>query len=400
MSVQERTGLKISQRLLQLQESATIAVSNRAAELRRAGVDVVSLGAGEPDFPTPAHIRKHALDCIEAGETKYAKPASGVPEAKAAAAEKFRRENSLEYPASRILVTVGGKEGLWLAFATVLDPGDEVIIPAPYWVSYPEQVKIAGGVPVFVSADVDADFKITPQQLRDALTPRTAAFIFNSPSNPSGAVYSPEETDALAEVLAERDDVVVISDEIYDRLLYGGRTYRSFAATSSHAYERTLTFNSMSKSYAMTGWRIGYVAGPQELIRNMGKLQSQTTSGAATFTMHAMAAALTGDQDCVEEMRSEFERRASYLHARLNSLPGVVCPEPAGAFYVFPDVSATYSRLGVSGSVEWTTRLLSEAHLAVVPGAAFGLDTCVRLSFATSMEVIQEGLDRLERFLG
>jgi aspartate aminotransferase len=204
----------------------------------------------------------------------------------------------------------------------------------------------------------------------------------------------------LAEVLAERDDVAIISDEIYDRLLYGGRTYKSFAATSPHAYERTLTFNSMSKSYSMTGWRIGYVAGTQDVIRNMGKLQSQTTSGAATFTMHAMAAALTGSQDCVEEMRSEFEQRAKVLHGRLNAIPGVVCPEPAGAFYVFPDVSATYSRLGVSGSVEWTTRLLGEAHLAVVPGAAFGLDNCVRLSFATGMEVIQKGLDRLERFLG
>jgi aspartate aminotransferase len=382
-----------------LAESGTIAVSNKVAALRAEGVDVISLGAGEPDFDTPDHIKQAADDALGRGETKYAKPASGVPELKQAVCNKLARENGLTYTPDQVIASVGGKEGLYLAFATLLDPGDEVIIPAPYWVSYPEQVKLCGGVPVIVNAGADQDFKITPQQLSDALTDRTRVFVFNSPSNPTGAAYSPEETEALVEVLADTD-VITFSDEMYDRLLYGGRTFKSFGAVSDHAYDHTITFNAGSKTYSMTGWRVGYAAGPVELIKGMAKLQSQTTSGAATFTMHAMAAALTGNQDCVEEMRSEFERRSKVLHARLNAIPGVVCPEPAGAFYVFPDVSATYSRLGVSGSVEWTTRLLGEAHLAVVPGAAFGLDSCVRLSFATGMDVIEEGLDRLERFLG
>ncbi len=392
--------MKISQRVQNLEESATLAVAAKAARMRAEGIDVVSFGAGEPDFDTPEHIKQAAARALEAGETKYAKPASGVPELKQAIADKLRRENSLDYDPTQILAAVGGKEALWLAFATLLDPGDEVVIPAPYWVSYPEQVKLVEGVPVIVQAGVENDFKITPGQLAAALTPRTRAFVFNSPSNPTGSAYTPAEVDALAAVLADRGDVVVISDEMYDRLLFGGRAYKSYAAVSKQAYERTLTFNAGSKTYSMTGWRIGYVAGPAELIANMAKLQSQTTSGAATFTMHALAAALAGDQACVETMRAEFERRAEYLQKRLNGMPGVVCPEAAGAFYAFPDVSGTYQRLGVSGSMQWATRLLDEAHVAVVPGEAFGADNCVRLSFATSMANLEEGMDRLAKLLG
>jgi len=391
--------VKVSQRVQNLEESATIAVGNKAAKMRAAGADVVIMGAGEPDFDTPAHIKAAALKALEAGETKYAKPASGIPALKQAVARKLQRENGLTYdPASQTLVTVGGKEALWLAFATVLDPGDEVIIPAPYWVSYPEQVKLCGGVPVIANASTQNDFKLTPAQLAAAVTPRTRALVFNSPSNPTGSAYSPAETDALAAVLEGRD-ILVFSDEIYDRLLFGGRAYKSWAAHSPHAYAHTLTFNAGSKTYAMTGWRIGYVAGPAELIAGMGKLQSQTTSGAATFTMHALAAALDGDQQCVEDMRAEFERRARHLHARLNDLPGVDCPEPMGAFYAFPDVSATFGKLGVQGSMAFASKLLDEALVAVVPGEAFGADNCVRFSFATSMAQIDKCCDRLEKFL-
>ena len=393
------TKVKISKRLQSLEESATLAVAAKAARLRAEGIDVVSFGAGEPDFDTPEHIKAAASQALEAGETKYAKPASGVPELKQAIADKLRRENNLDYTPAQILVTVGGKEALWLAFATLIDPGDEVVIPAPYWVSYPEQVKLVEGLPVIIDAGVDTDFKITPEQLSSALSPRTRAVVFNSPSNPTGAAYTPAEVQSLATILADRDDIMVISDEIYDRLLFGGRTFKSYATTSQQAYEHTLTFNAGSKTYSMTGWRIGYVAGPTEVITNMAKLQSQTSSGAATFTMHALAAALSDDQSCVETMRAEFESRAVYIQQRLNKLDGVVCPEAAGAFYVFPDVSATYPGLNASGSTQWATRLLDEAHVAVVPGEAFCADNCVRLSFATSMANLEKGADRIESFL-
>ena len=390
--------MRISQRVQDLAESGTIAVSNKVAALRAQGVDVISLGAGEPDFDTPDHIKQAADAALGRGETKYAKPASGVPELKQAVCNKLARENGLTYTPDQVIASVGGKEGLYLAFATLLDPGDEVIIPAPYWVSYPEQVKLCGGVPVIVNAGADQDFKITPQQLRDALTDRTRVFVFNSPSNPTGAAYSPEETEALVEVLADTD-VITFSDEMYDRLLYGGRTFKSFGEVSDHAYSHTVTFNAGSKTYSMTGWRVGYAAGPVEIIKGMAKLQSQTTSGAATFTMHALAAALDGDQACVEMMRSEFERRGQFVSDALNRMEGVICPEPGGAFYVFPDVSDTYEQIGVSGSTEWANRLLEDAHVGVVPGSDFGDDNCVRLSFATSMENLEESLRRMEAFL-
>ena len=390
--------MKVSQRIQDLAESGTIAVSNKVAALRAEGIDVVSLGAGEPDFDTPDHIKQAASAALDRGETKYAKPASGVAELKSAVIDKLARENNLTYAPDQIIATIGGKEGLYLAFATLLDPGDEVIIPTPYWVSYPEQIKLVGGVPVFIDAGAASGFKITPEQLRAAITPRTRAFVFNSPSNPTGAAYSPEETDALAAVLADTD-VITLSDEMYDRLLFGGQEFKSFAATSTHAYDHTLTFNAGSKTFSMTGWRIGYAGGPVELIKGMSKLQTQTTSGAATFTMHAMAAALNGDQTCVDEMRDAFEGRGRFVSEALNRLEGVVCPAPGGAFYVFPDVSDTFASLGVSGSTAWAGRLLEEAHVGVVPGSDFGNDACVRLSFATSMDTLEEAMRRIEAFL-
>ncbi len=390
--------MKLSERALNLAESATMAVSGRAAQLRREGKDIVSFGAGEPDFDTPDHIKQAAIDALNGGATKYATPSSGIIPLKEAVAAKLARENALDYAPSQVIVTVGGKEALYLAFATLLDEGDEVIIPAPYWVSYPEQAALCGGVPVHVLGDVDNSFKITPAQLESAITPRTKAFVFNSPSNPGGFLYTPAEVDALAAVL-EGKDIVVFSDEMYDRIIFGDASFKSYATASAHAYDHTITFNAGSKTYAMTGWRVGYAAGPADIIKGMAKIQTQTTSGTFTFGQHGLVAALNGDQACVEEMRQEFESRAEHIHARLNALEGVTCPRPAGAFYVFPDVSGTFAKLGVSGSIEFAQRLLEDSHVAVVPGEAFGVDSGVRLSFATSMEMIDKGLDSLEKFL-
>ncbi len=390
--------MKLSERVLNLAESATMAVSGRAAQLRREGKDIVSFGAGEPDFDTPDHIKQAAIDALNGGATKYATPSSGIIPLKEAVAAKLARENALDYAPSQVIVTVGGKEALYLAFATLLDEGDEVIIPAPYWVSYPEQAALCGGVPVHVLGDVDNSFKITPAQLESAITPRTKAFVFNSPSNPGGFLYTPAEVDALAAVL-EGKDIVVFSDEMYDRIIFGDDSFKSYATASAHAYDHTITFNAGSKTYAMTGWRVGYAAGPADIIKGMAKIQTQTTSGTFTFGQHGLVAALNGDQACVEEMRQEFESRAEHIHARLNALEGVTCPRPAGAFYVFPDVSGTFAKLGVSGSIEFAQRLLEDSHVAVVPGEAFGVDSGVRLSFATSMEMIDKGLDSLEKFL-
>ena len=391
--------MKLSDRVLNLAESATMAVSGRAAELRREGKDIVSFGAGEPDFDTPEHIKQAAWEALRGGATKYATPASGILPLKEAIAGKLRRENGLEYEAaSQVIVSVGGKEALYLACAALLDEGDEIIIPAPYWVSYPEQAGLCGGVPVYIPGDIANSFKITPEQLSAAITPKSKIFVFNSPSNPGGFLYTPEEVDALAAVL-DGTDIVVFSDEMYDRIIFGDQTYKSYAAASAHAYEHTITFNAGSKTYAMTGWRVGYAAGPTAIIKSMAKIQSQTTSGTSTFGQHGLVAALNGDQACVEEMRQEFERRAAHIHQRLNALEGVTCPRPTGAFYAFPDVSGTFAKLGVSGSIEFAQRLLEDSFVAVVPGEAFGVDSAVRLSFASSMENIDKGLDRLAEFL-
>jgi len=391
--------LKLSRRASELTESATLAVSAKAAELASRGIDVISFGAGEPDFDTPEHIKDAAWAALRDGQTKYAKPASGILPLKRAVASKLERDNQLTYdPKSQVLVTVGGKEALFLAFSAILDDGDEVILPAPYWVSYPEQIALNGGHSIVVPGVVENSYKITPDQLESAITDQTRAFVFNSPNNPGGFVYEPQEVEALGEVLEGRD-IVVLSDEMYDRILFGNREYRSYATVSDHAREHTITFNAGSKTYSMTGWRIGYAAGPADVIRAMANLQSQTTSGTATFVQHALVAALLGDQSLVETMRGEFEARAAHICRRLNSISGVVCPEPGGAFYVFPDVSQCYSKLGVPGSVEFASRLLEQAHVAVVPGEASGMDDCVRLSFATSMENIDRGVDRISEFL-
>lgn len=391
--------MRLSQRLQQLAESATLAVSAKAAAMQKQGINVVSFGAGEPDFPTPEHVRNACKAALDAGHTGYAKPASGILPAKEAACLKLKRENNLDYKPSQVLITVGGKEALYLASMSLLDPGDEVILPAPYWVSYPEQIKLCGAVPVIIDGDESRSFKLTVDQIAKAITPKTRALIFNSPSNPGGFTYSPEDVAAIAKVVAGKD-IIVFSDEMYDRLIYGNQRFMSFAAASPEAYNQTLTFNAGSKAYSMTGWRVGYVAGPEPIIKAMANLQSQTTSGTATFCQHGLVEALKGDQACVEVMRKEFERRAEYMYQRLNQIKGVHCVQPTGAFYAFPNVSKAFATLGVNNSLDFSAKVLEQAHVALVPGVAFGLDNFVRLSFATSMEKIKEGLDRLEKLLG
>jgi aspartate aminotransferase len=391
--------MRISHRIAQLAESATLAVSAKAALLREQGIDVVSMAAGEPDFDTPDHIKNAAIAAIREGQTKYSKPASGLPAVKRAACDKLKRENGLSYDPSQIIITAGAKNAVQMTFMSVLEPGDEVIIPVPYWVSYPEQVKLAGATPVFVHGDEVHSFELTVGQLEAAITERTRMLVLNSPNNPGGFTYSPHKIQQIAEFL-EKHDLLVLSDEIYDRLTYGGVEHTSIAATGPDAYGKTVTVSGGSKTYAMTGWRIGFAAGPTHIIDAMAKLQTQRTSGAATFTQLALVEALQGDQSCVAAMRAEFERRAAHMHTRLCTMPGVTCVKPTGAFYCFPNVLGAYEPLGVSGSVDFAERLLEEAHVAVVPGIAFGNDAHVRISFANSIEEIDKGLDRIEGFLG
>lgn len=379
-------------------ESATLAVSAKAAQMKAEGIDVVSFGAGEPDFDTPNHIKQAAIAALNSGQTKYPNPASGLNATRKAICERLQKDHGLRYAPQQIIVTSGGKDAVYMAIHALIESGDEVVIPAPYWVSYPEMVQLAGGTSVHIHGPEGNDYKLTPSLLESVLSPRTKMVILNSPSNPSGVTYHPHEVRELAQVLEARD-LCVVSDEIYDRLLYDGQKSLSFAAVGDSTYARTLTVNSASKTYAMTGWRLGYAAGPVELIKAMAKLQSQSTSGAATFGQLAYSAALAGSDEVVEAMRAEFEHRAHYMHDRLVKIPGVRCPRPTGAFYCFPNVSETYGAIGVRGSLEFASRLLEEAHVAVVPGKAFGMDAHIRLSFATSKDKIAEGLDRIESWL-
>lgn len=390
--------MKLARRVIDMAESATLAVSAKAARMKAEGLDVISFGAGEPDFDTPMHIKQAAIDALNTGKTKYPNPASGLMPVRKAICERLAKDHGLKYEPTQVIVTSGGKDAVYLAIHALIEPGDEVIIPAPYWVSYPEMVQLAGGTNVHIHGPEENDYKLTPRLLESALSPRTRMVILNSPSNPSGVTYHPEEIQALASVLQGRD-LCVISDEIYDRLLYGGQKTLSYAAVTDAAYAQTLTMNSASKTYAMTGWRLGYAAGPTDIIKSMAKLQSQSTSGAATFGQIAYAAALSGSDEVVETMRAEFERRGTYMWKRLTGIPGARCPRPTGAFYCFPNVSGTYEGLGVKGSIEFASRLLDEANVAVVPGMAFGMDGHVRLSFATSMDQIAQGLDRIESWM-
>jgi aspartate aminotransferase len=394
--------MKISQRAQSVPPSATIAVTARAKELKAQGVDVVGFGAGEPDFDTPDYIKEAAIKAIREGKTKYT-PAAGIIELRTAIAQKLERDNGLKYAPEQIVVNIGGKHSVYEAMQATLDPGDEVLLPRPYWVTYPEAIKLAGAVTKIVETDKDNSYKITPAQLKQAIGPKTAMLVLNSPSNPGGFMYTPDELRALAKVL-DGTNVTVLSDEIYEKLIYSGSKFISFAALSADAFGRTLTLNGLSKAYSMTGWRLGYTAGPLDVIKAMSRLQDHMTSNPVTFAQHAAIAALgpEGDRE-IERMRVEFEQRGRYMAERLNGIDGVSCAEPAGAFYCFPDVSTHFGRtmgpMKITGSMDFAKALLEQANVALVPGLPFGCDDNVRLSFACSMAQISKGLDRLEKWL-
>jgi aspartate aminotransferase len=394
----------LAERMKVVSESITLAVSAKANALKKAGVDVVGFGAGEPDFDTPAFIKDAAKAALDKGMTKYT-PTPSIVELKQAIAEKFQRENNLPYKPEQVTVGSGGKHCLYMAFMALLNPGDEVIIPAPFWVSYPEQVKLAGGVPKIVHGSETDGFKITPQQLEAAITPKTKVFIINSPSNPAGHMYSPSEQKALAEVIAKHPNVIAFSDEIYEKLVYEGNQFVSFATLHPSLMERTLTFNCHSKSFAMTGWRVGYVGGPKTAIDAMNKLQGQMTSHITSFCQPAAATALSDPRgaESIEQMRKQFEKRGRHMWERLSVLPKVTCVRPQGAFYCFPNIGAYFGKkaaaTAITDAVSFAAALLEQNHVAVVPGNDSGFETHVRLSFATSMEQIDKGIDRIGEFL-
>ena len=388
-------AMGLSRRVLALEESATLAVAERATQMRTKGIDVISFGAGEPDFDTPEHIKKAAVDAIAKGHTKYTS-SSGIMPLRRAIAQKFERDNGLSYRVEQVLVSCGSKHSIYNALQALVDPKDEVIIPAPFWVSYPEMVKSADGKPVIVATDESAGFKMKPAHLKRAITKKSKAVMLCSPCNPTGIVYTPDELKALAEVIDDAG-LWVISDEIYERLVYGKAKHVSIA-TFGDLKERTVVVNGVSKAYAMTGWRIGYMAGPREVIDGAAKLQSQSTSNPTSVSQYAALAAMESGYASTDAMAAEYLKRRDTIVARLRAIPGVTCVSPDGAFYAFPNVSGAY-RAGIKGSGAFASALLEKAHVAVVPGEPFGSDDHVRLSYATSMENIVAGLDRIEQFV-
>ncbi|WP_106754770.1 pyridoxal phosphate-dependent aminotransferase [Pannonibacter carbonis] len=393
----------IADALARVKPSATIAVTNKARELKAAGRDVIGLGAGEPDFDTPENIKAAAIKAITEGKTKYT-AVDGIPELKDAIVAKFKRENGLTYTPAQVTVGTGGKQVLYNALMATVNPGDEVIIPTPYWVSYPDMVELAGGTPVIVEAD-KSTFKITAEALEAAITPKTKWFIFNSPSNPSGAAYSHAELKALTDVLVKHPHVWVMSDDMYEHLTYDGFKFATPAEVEPTLYDRTLTVNGVSKAYAMTGWRIGYAAGPVSLIKAMATIQSQSTSNPSSIAQYAAVEALNGPQDFIPKNNEIFKARRDLVVSMLNQAKGLVCPVPEGAFYVFPSCAGTIGKTAPSGKVietdeDFVTELLETEGVAVVHGSAFGLGPNFRISYATSTEALEEACMRIQRFCG
>lgn len=391
-------SIQINKRIAAVTESTTLALTAKAKQMQAQGINVIGFGAGEPDFDTPKVVRDRAIADINAGVTRYT-PSSGTPELRKAICEKLKRENGVDYSPDQIIASCGAKHTLYNIFLTLLEEGDEVIVPAPYWLTYPEQIHMAGGKMVALPTGVAANYKIAPAQLASAITPRTRAFVLNSPSNPTGMVYTPDEIRDLAAVLEPHPQVAIISDEIYERLVYAGAEHLSIAAVSPAMKERTLLVNGMSKTYAMTGWRMGYCAGPKDFVAAMGNLQSHSTSNPVSFCQSASIVALNETADEVEMMRQSFDERRRLTLDRVRALPGIRCPEPLGAFYVFADVSALYPRAGVKGSMDFSARLLNEAKVVVVPGEPFGDDNSIRLSYAIARAKIEEGLDRIAKWV-
>ena len=392
----------VADSLSRVKPSATIAVSQKARDLKAAGRSVIGLGAGEPDFDTPDNIKEAAIEAITRGETKYT-PVPGIIELREAISRKFKRENGLDYTPDQIIAATGGKQILYNAFAATLNPGDEVLIPAPYWVSYPDMVLLNGGEPKFIEAQLENNFKITGEQLEASITPKTKWIIFNSPSNPSGAAYSHEELKELTDVLMKHPHVWILTDDMYEHLCYGDFKFATPVEVEPGLYDRTLTMNGVSKAYAMTGWRVGYCGGPLELIKAMNLIQSQSTSGTCSIAQWAAVEALDGPQDFIPERRAEFEARRDLVVSMLNQASGLNCPSPEGAFYVYPSCAALMGKTAPSGKVletdeDFVTELLEAEGVAVVHGSAFGLGPNFRISYATSMEDLTEACERIQRF--
>ncbi len=392
----------LAESLKRVKPSATLAVTQKARELTAAGRSVISLGAGEPDFDTPDNIKKAAIDAINRGETKYT-PVPGIPQLREAIVKKFKRENNLDYTAAQVIVGTGGKQILYNAFVATMNPGDEVIIPAPFWVSYPEMVALNGGTPVIVDTTQENSFKLQAKDLEAAITPKTKWLIFNSPSNPSGAAYSYDELKAITDVLLKHDHVWVLTDDMYEHLTYGDFKFVTPVEIEPKLYDRTLTMNGVSKAYAMTGWRIGYAAGPLNLIKAMDMVQGQQTSGACSIAQWAAVEALNGPQDFIEERRKIFEQRRDLVVSMLNQAKGIQCPVPEGAFYVYPSCAGTIGKTTPSGKVietdeDFVSELLEAEGVAVVHGSAFGLGPNFRISYATSTKALEEACQRIQRF--
>ncbi len=387
----------LSDRVQLIKPSPTLAVTAKAAELRAQGKDVIGLGAGEPDFDTPDHIKAAAIAAIEAGFTKYT-AVDGIAELKQAVVDKFKRDNGLDYLPEQISVSNGGKQCLYNLAQAFLNPGDEVIIPAPYWVSYPAMALLAGAKPVVIQAGIEQSYKITPEQLADAITDKTKLIFFNSPSNPSGIAYSKAELTALADVLKQHPNILIATDDMYEHIMWTDEPFCNIVNVCPELYEQTLVFNGVSKVYSMTGWRIGYVGGPANIIAAMRKIQSHSTSNPSSISQKAAVAALSGDQTIVTEMVKTFKQRHDAVFEKFTALPGVKCIPADGTFYLFPDFSEVIAGMdGIADDVAFAEFLLEEAGVALVPGSAFGIPGCLRLSFATSMDLLNEALSRIAK---
>jgi aspartate aminotransferase len=384
-------AMEISERAAQLTPSLTLSIDSKAKAMKAEGIDVCGFGAGEPDFDTPEHIKRAAIEALEAGFTKYT-PNAGIPELRQAISDKFAADNGLNYRAGQIVVSNGAKHACYNAILATCQPGDEVVIPAPYWVSYPDMVRLVGAEPVIVPTSERNGWKMRPEDFENAMTPRTKMLIMNSPGNPTGSVYTREELEAIVNVAAE-EDIYVLSDEIYEKLVYDDAQHVSIASLSKEAYDLTITVNGFSKSYAMTGWRLGYLAAPDAVVRAVDSIQSHTSSNPSSFSQYGALAALKGDQQPLSDMREEFDMRRNYMFDRLSKISNITAVKPQGAFYILVNIS----QLGLT-SQNFADRLLSKANVAVVPGAAFGDDRTVRFSYATSLDVIKKGLDRFQDF--
>ncbi len=384
--------MELAQRITEIQPSVTLAIAAMAKAMKKDGKDICSFSAGEPDFDTPAHIKDAAKQALDRGKTKYG-AAAGEPELRESIANKLQRDNNLKYAAANILVTNGGKHSLYNLMMALINPGDEVIIPAPFWLSYPEMVKLAGGVPVIVATDSSSGYKITADALNAAITPKTKLFILNSPSNPSGVVYTRTELQALAKVIVDRD-ILVVSDEIYEKIIYDGVEQVSIGALGEEIFQRTIISNGFAKAYSMTGWRIGYLAAPVALIKAASALQGHSTSNVCTFAQYGAIAALEGSQDCVETMRQAFAQRRQVILDCLHQIPGLTCAKPDGAFYIFVNIGNTKLK-----SLEFCSQLLEQQQVAAIPGQPFGADDHIRLSYATDLITIEKGMDRLAKFV-